>query len=236
MKAMVLAAGRGTRLKPHTDTIPKPMMPVAGRPLLEHIFEQIRAAGIADIVVNLHHRPEVIQNYFRDGGRHNIRLTYSFEPDLLGTAGAVLKLAAEFTETFLVYYGDNYVELDLPDLIRSHRQSKSDATIAVFSCEEPHRSGIVQADDSGRIFNFVEKPDPEIDVGRLANAGVYVLEPKVIPVIPAGRAVDFGRDIFPELIRNHFFLQAYPLRAAVYGIDTPELHARLVRHLAERTN
>lgn len=232
MRAMVLAAGKGTRLKPFTDTLPKPMMPVAGRPLLEYIIAQLKSAGITDLWINLHHEPDAVRNHFGDGARFGVRIRYSHETHLLGTAGAVKKLAAHFTETFLVYYGDNYVEIDLADMIRIHNASRADATLALFPTDTPHMSGIADMDDKLLIRRFVEKPAPADGLGNLANAGVYVIEPGVLKDIPADRASDFGRDIFPALIQRGRSLRAYPLRGKVIGIDTPELHARLETYLA----
>lgn len=234
MKAMVLAAGKGTRLLPFTADRPKPMMPVAGRPLLDHIIGQIRSAGIADIFINLHHQPEIIRSHFGDGRRFGVRITYSLEPDLLGTAGAVKKLASHFTETFLVYYGDNYVEMDIPHFIQTHRDSKADATIAIFPCANPHLSGIVQIDDRRNIVKFVEKPEDAAGLGNLANAGVYALEPRILPFIPADRPADFGRDIFPSVLNQNCMCRAYTLQGNVIGIDTPESLARLESYLSQK--
>lgn len=234
MKAMVLAAGQGTRLKPFTDAMPKPMMPVAGKPLLEHIIRQLKESGITEIVINLHHQPESIQRHFGDGTRFGVRIIYSHEDKLLGTAGAVKNLESHFMDTFLVYYGDNYVEIDLNDLVQKHKVSQAAATIAVFPCETPHLSGIVQIDGKGNILNFVEKPPKGSAAGNLANAGIYVMEPRILAFIPAGRSSDFGKDIFPEILRQKQVLRSYLLKGNVIGIDTPELHAKLEAYLSNK--
>lgn len=234
MKALVLAAGQGTRLKPFTDSVPKPMVDVAGRPMLEYILEQIRSAGIAEVWMNLHYKPEIIRDHFDDGKNFDMRIRYSFEKELLGTAGAVKKLETEFKETFMVYYGDNYVEVNLNEMIHHHQKSGVEATVALFPTETPHMSGIAQLDADDTILRFVEKPGPADAAGNLANAGIYIMEPSVIRSIPADRPSDFGRDIFPELLRQRRAIKGYRLSGSVIGIDTPELHARLESYLSRR--
>ena len=232
---MILAAGKGTRLKPVTDDrVPKPMVKVAGRPLLEHIVDQIRNAGITDLFINLHHQPESIHTHFGDGRDFGVRITYSHEKELLGTAGAVKKLASNFTETFILYYGDNYVEIDLKDMIRDHYTGRAAATIALFPCEQPHMSGISKIDAQRNVIQFVEKPEPALNMGNLANAGIYVLEPSVLSSIPADRPSDFGRDIFPDVLKRGGKIRAYMLNGKVIGVDTPELYAKLESYLAQR--
>lgn len=235
MKAMILAAGKGTRLKSLTRTVPKPMVPVAGRPMLEYIVEQIRNAGITELWVNIHHLPEKIQTHFGDGSRFGVRIAYSPERELLGTAGAVKLLESHFTETFLLYYGDNYVEIDLKDFVQKHKASLAIATIAIFHCSKPHMSGIVKVDDHGNVLKFVEKPPKDAGMGNLANAGVYALEPRILSHIPGGESSDFGRDIFPRVLQSGEKISAYILKGQVIGIDTPRLHARLESYLYQKS-
>lgn len=231
MKVMILAAGAGKRLRPITESVPKVMVPVNGRPMLEYILDQIRDSGIHDVFVNLHYKPEQIMDHFGDGRNFGVHITYSHEPELQGTAGAVKKLESHFTETFLVYYGDNFVEIDIKQMIKAHGANKADVTIAVFPTQTPEMSGISQLDDRGRIIRFIEKPPRSLNVGNLANAGVYVVEPSILKKIPEDSPSDFGIDIFPSILKDHFRLFAYHLEGTVIGIDTPELLARLKKHL-----
>ena len=228
---MILAAGRGTRLGPAAAGIPKPMMPVAGKPLLEHIVTQIRDAGITELFMNLHHRPDSIRTHFSDGKKFGVHITYSVEKELLGTAGAVKKLESHFTESFLVYYGDNYVEIDLKDFIQHHGRLQPAATIAVFPTDTPHFSGIVQVDDQWNIRRFIEKPPAGSNTGNLANAGIYGLEPDIFTAIPKNGPSDFGADIFPEMLKRNIPMRAYMLKGRVIGIDTPESYSRLESYL-----
>ena len=228
---MVLAAGKGLRLRPLTDRLPKPMVPVLGRPMLEYVVEALRGAGIVDIVVNVHQHGDAVQAHFGSGERFGVRLRYSREPELLGTAGAVKQAEADFLDTFVVYYGDTYVEVDLQEMLSVHRARRALGTIAVFHAADPSVCGVVELDEAQRIRRFVEKPAPGTIPGDLANAGVYILEPQVVAAIPPRTFSDFGRDIFPELLRQGAALYAYPLRGQVIGMDTLEGLRRLETYL-----
>ena len=233
MKALVLAAGRGERLRPLTDRCPKPMIPIAGKPLLERIVVQLREADITSLWINLHHRPDSVRQHFQDGSRFGVTISYSFETDLLGTAGAAKKLEKEFQDTFLVYYGDNYVEVDLKKMIAFHRAHRGLGTIAVFEAQEMAAGGVVESDPANRVRRFLEKPAAGQTPSRQVNAGIYVVEPAVFQHIPSDRPSDFGRDIFPKLLADGRPLYAYPLSGTVIGIDTPALISRLQKYLSQ---
>ncbi len=232
MKALVLAAGKGERLRPMTDRCPKPMIPIAGKPLLERIIHQLRDAGIVELFINLHHCPDAVKEYFGDGRCFGVQILYSYEPELLGTAGAAKKLAPSFQEPFIVYYGDNYVEIDLLELLRFHREKKGLGTIAVFDARETNSSGVIEADQHDRIHRFFEKPAPGETPSRRGNAGIYVLEPAIFQHIPSDKTSDFGREIFPKLLAEGEALYAYPMSGTVIGIDTPALISRLEAYLS----
>lgn len=227
MKALVLAAGKGGRLGALTETRPKPMLPVGGRPLLEHVIGRLRDAGIVEIFVNLHHRGDLVTGHFGDGTAFGVSLRYSHEPELLGTAGAAKKLEAELGERFVVHYGDNFVEVDLAAMLAAHARSAATATIAVFPAEDVGASGVVEIDGRDRLRRFVEKPAPGETTSRLVNAGVYVLERAALAAVPAGRFCDFGRDVFPALLAAGRDVRAFRLSGRVIGIDTPESLAAL---------
>ncbi|MGC8878588.1 MAG: nucleotidyltransferase family protein [Anaerolineae bacterium] len=232
MKAMILAAGEGTRLRPLTDRCPKPMLPVASRPLLEHTLAWLHAHGIREVAINLHHLPQVIQNHFGDGSRFGVRITYSLEKELLGTAGAVRRLQDFFRETFIVVYGDVFTDLDLSALLRFHRAHGGVGTVALYRVSNPTACGLVELDWDGRIVRFIEKPRPEEVFTNLANAGVYVLEPQVIAYIPSDGPSDFGRDVFPALLQHKLALYGYIIPATARLIDIGSLeHYRLAQEL-----
>jgi mannose-1-phosphate guanylyltransferase len=221
-KAMVLAAGRGTRLRPLTDTVPKCMACVAGKPVLEHNVEWMRKFGVTELIVNLHHMPEAVKDYFGDGERWGVRITYSYEPELLGTAGAVKKVADFFDAPFLVWYGDNLSTCRLDRLWESHLKKGGLATIALHEREDPTQSGIVGLDEDGRVSRFLEKPRPEQVFSHWVSAGIFVLEPQALEAVPAEGAHDFGRDVFPALLDRGAALYGYRMSEdeGLWWIDT----------------
>jgi mannose-1-phosphate guanylyltransferase len=228
MKAMILAAGEGTRLRPLTDDCPKPMLPVAGRPLLEHTLDWLRGHGVRQMAINLHYRPHSITTHFGDGSGFGVEITYSHEEHLLGTAGAVKRLEGFFESTFAVVYGDVLTDLDLTAMLALHRARGGVATVALHRVDNPTARGLVEMDGDGRIVRFVEKPPPEQVFTDLANAGVYILEPDVLRLVPAERFYDFGRDLFPDLLGRGMPLQGYPIPDMTYLVDigSPESYRR----------
>ena len=225
---MILAAGEGTRLRPLSLDRPKPMAPVAGRPLLEYTIDWLVKYGVQDVAINLHYKPEAITGHFGDGRAFGVRLTYSHEEQLLGTAGAVKRLECFFDQTFVLIYGDVLTDLDLTDLEAYHRQKAGLGTVALYRVDNPTVRGLVEIDPTGRILRFVEKPRPEEVFTDLANSGVYILEPEVLQYIPPDTACDFGRDLFPALLERHVPLYGYPLAEDEYLIDigSPESYAQ----------
>jgi mannose-1-phosphate guanylyltransferase len=203
MRVMIMAAGIGTRLRPLTDLLPKPMVPIANRPALHHILRLLSRHDLREVVINLHHLPETITDYFGDGTELGMSLSYSYEPELLGTAGGV-KNNASFLgrDTFLVMSGDALTDVDLTGLIEAHKQHGSIATMAVKEVDDPSLYGVVVADDEGRVVGFQEKPSREEARSRLCNCGIYVFEPAILDYIPAGRFDDFGKRVFPDLLRD----------------------------------
>jgi mannose-1-phosphate guanylyltransferase len=221
---MILAAGRGERLRPLTDRIPKCMLPVAGRPILEHTIGWLARYGVAEIVINLCHLPHVVMNYLGDGSRWGVHITYSLEKQALGTAGGVKRVAGFFDGPFLVWYGDNLSSCRLERLWQFHQDTGGMATIALHHRDDPTQSGIVGLNDEGRITRFLEKPRPEQVFSHWVSAGIFVLEPCVLEAIPAQGASDFGRDIFPALLARGLALYGYRMQPdeGLWWVDTPE--------------
>jgi NDP-sugar pyrophosphorylase family protein len=233
VKAFILAAGMGTRLRVLGLKVPKVMVPIGGRPLLEHHFELFRRYGVTEFIVNLHHLPETITEHFGDGSRFGVHITYSQEPALLGTAGAVKKMEAALRdEPFIVFYGDNLVAADLTALIAFHRARAGVATVALWESPEPWTGGVVETDATGRVQRFVEKPDRKEVSTNLINAGIYVLEPVVLDAIPAGEFRDFGKDIFPDLLARGRALYAMKPNAYIQDVGTPERLAKAQQDFA----
>jgi mannose-1-phosphate guanylyltransferase len=210
MRVMVMAAGRGTRLRPVTDLLPKPMAPVANRPVLYHILRLLKRHGFGEVVLNLHHMPEVITEYLGDGSVVGLDVHYSYEPELLGTAGGVKK-NEEFlgAGTFLVMSGDALTDIDLTGLVAAHRRNGSMATLAVKEVADPSLYGVVVTDDDDRVVGFQEKPLREEARSHLCNCGIYVFEPEILSLIPAGEFDDFGSRLFPDLLKGHVPFHAH---------------------------
>jgi mannose-1-phosphate guanylyltransferase len=229
MKGLILAAGEGRRLRPLTRTRPKPMLPVAGRPLLEHIVTLFRRHGVEQLAINLHHKPAAITAHFGNGRQWGVRILYSYEEQLLGSAGAAKKLSWFFDQTFVVFYGDLYTDLDLGVLIAFHRRHNALATVALYEVSNPAACGIVALDGQQRIRRFVEKPAPEEVFSNLANAGVYVLEPALLGFVPPGTPFDFGRDLFPFLLDLNVPIMGFPIQEPLVDIGTWDKYLALQR-------
>ena len=226
MKAMILAAGKGTRLGPITSDLPKVMLPIGGKPLLERTLHWLRSYGITEVAINLHHKPEAVIDYFGSGKGFGVEIVYSIENPILGTAGALSKLRHYFSETFLTLYGDLLTDLDISSLVEFHRTKQPLATVALHRVENPCASGIVALDYDGRISRFVEKPAPEEAFTNLVSASVFVLEAEIIDDIPSNTFYDFGYDLFPSLIRNGSTIYGYPISDYLTDIGTAESYHR----------
>lgn len=222
MKAMVMAAGLGTRLAPLTDFIPKPMMPIANRPVLHHLLNLLRRHDIREVGVNLHAFPDTIQSYFGDGSALGLDIHWSFEEELLGTAGGTKKLEDLWAgETILITSGDGLHDIDVTALLGHHKRTGALATLAVKPVSDPSAYGVVILDRDTRVTGFQEKPRADEARSNLANCGLYVVEPELLERIPAGEFVDFGSDIWPSLVAANEPLYAYTTMA--YWNDVGDL-------------
>ncbi len=203
MKAIILAGGEGTRLRPLSANKPKPMLCLFDRPLLEHIVLLLRGCGFTQLCMTLHYLPRVIQDHFGNGNDFGVSIDYRTETEAAGTAGSV-RACADFVgnEDFLVISGDAACSYDLRAMMEKHRLSGADATILVRRSREPSEFGLVLTEDGGVIRGFVEKPGPERVVSDLINTGIYVLSPSVLNEIPEGRSVDFGGELFPRMLKS----------------------------------
>ena len=194
MIAVVLVGGEGTRLRPLTYATPKPMLPIANRPFLEHQIAHLRAHGIDRVVLACGYRPDAIRAHFGD------ELEYVVEPEPLGTGGAIAHAARGLSETFVVANGDVLTDLDLSGLVRFHRDREARMTLALHPVEDPSRYGVVVTAADGAVTAFVEKPAPGTAPAVTINAGTYVVEPGVLDLIPAGRPVSVEYEVFPLLV------------------------------------
>ncbi|MDR1941519.1 MAG: NDP-sugar synthase [Endomicrobium sp.] len=211
MKAFVLAAGVGTRLRPLTSEIPKPMVPVLGRPALYHTFMNLKKNGFDDICANLHYCPNAVTDYFSNAGL-GVKLTFSFEKKLLGTAGAVKKNESFFDGTFVVMSGDGLSDVNLKEALAFHKKNKSAATIVLKKIDTRFEYGITLTDKRGKVKKFVEKPLWGDVFANTVNTGIYILEPEIFKYIPKNKFFDFGADLFPLLLKNKKNIFGYVTR------------------------
>src|SRR5436309_4702237 len=195
-----MAGGEGTRLRPLTSNQPKPMVPIVGKPCMEHILELLREHGFEDVVVTVAFLPQAIRSYFGDGESLGLHVEYSVEESPLGTAGSVRLASDRLDDTFLVISGDALCDIDLTSLVRFHQEKGAAVTIGLKSVENPLEFGIVVTDADGRIERFLEKPSWGQVFSDTINTGIYVLEPEVLRHVPADRPYDFSKELFPLLL------------------------------------
>ena len=219
MKAMALTAGQGTRLRPLTLSLPKALAPLNGVPLLQLTLGWLRSYGIRDVAINLHHLGEKILDFCGDGSRFGVRITYSNEVELLGTAGGVKQMEEFFDDTFVVVYGDILTDLSLSRMLRLHKLKQGVATIAIQKFNFPTQVGTVRMNQDKQIIDFVEKPQSQANSGKLGNGGVYILEREALRYIPGNSFSDFGYDIFPTLVSSGLPLYGYVLSNHEYLVD-----------------
>lgn len=222
MQALILAGGKGTRLRPLTVYTPKPIVPICNRPFLLYQIDTLRRAGITDITLSLSYQPQKIEQQLGDGSDYGVKLKYTVEPQPMGTAGAY-KFAEELIrEPTVVFNGDILTDLDLKAVIREHKERKALATIVLTPVEDPSAYGVVETESDGRVRRFLEKPKAEETDCKAINAGTYVLEPGVLDLIPGGENQSFEYGLFPKLLELHEAFYAHiPQRTYWMDIGTP---------------
>lgn len=233
MQALILAGGKGTRLRPLTVYTPKPVVPVVNRAFLLYQIDILKAAGVTDITLSLSYQPDKIEHILGNGSEFGVNLRYITEPSPLGTAGAYKFAAESLGETTIVCNGDILTDLDVATLIEFHKAKGSAATLAVVPVEDVSRYGVIELDDDDRITRFIEKPqgdDIASHTANTVNAGIYVLEPEILDLIPSTVARSFEYEVFPEILRNKVPFFGFNISGSYWkDIGTPEnyLHAHL---------
>jgi len=227
VKAVILVGGEGTRLRPLTFNTPKAMVPIVNRPFLEHMIEYLKGHGIDDIILTLCYLPDYIQRYFGDGSNYGVKLTYTMEDSPLGTAGSVKNVAEHLDETFFVFNGDIFTDIDLTAMLELHQQQGSKATIALTQVEDPTIYGVVETSAEGRVQRFIEKPSRDAVTTNMINAGAYILEPEVPSHIPKDENFTFEHGVFPLLLERGDPVYGYPSDAYWIDIGTPEKYLKL---------
>ena len=222
MQSLLLAGGKGTRLRPLTIHTPKPILPIVNRPFLTYQIELLKKAGIKEITLSLSYPPAKIEEMFGDGQEQGVRIRYAVESSPLGTAGAYRNALGQVRETTVVVNGDILTNLNVADVIAWHREHKAVATIVLAPVENPASYGLVEADDDGRVLRFVEKPKPDQITCNTINAGVYVLEPRVLDYIPDSDSFSFEYQLFPKLLAAGEPFQAYVWKGYWRDIGSPQ--------------
>lgn len=233
MKALFLAGGLGTRLKPITDDLPKPMVPIMGKPLLERNIENLKKHGVDEIVLSTCYKPHKIEKYFEDGRKLGVKISYISEDMPLGTAGAIKNAQRFFNDTFLVFNADILSDIDISEMIRFHKETGALATIAVTQVDNPSAYGVIEHDKNGFVTAFKEKPQPHESSSNLINAGVYIFEPQLLNEIPAGRAVSIERETYPLLLQKGFKIAVYNRCSYWLDLGTPEKYLKAHKDILE---
>ncbi|MEO1401998.1 MAG: mannose-1-phosphate guanyltransferase [Cyanobacteria bacterium J06635_1] len=224
MRAVLMAGGSGTRLRPLTCDLPKPMVPILNRPIAEHIVNLLKRHGITEVIATLYYLPDVMRDYFQDGHEFGIQMTYAVEEDQpLGTAGCVKNIADLLTDTFLVISGDSVTDFDLQAAIQFHKAKGSKATLVLTRVPNPIEFGVVITDEDGRINRFLEKPSTSEIFSDTVNTGTYILEPEVLDYLPPSQEQDFSKDLFPLLLEKGEPMYGYV--AEGYWCDVGHLEA-----------
>lgn len=202
VKAMLLAAGAGTRLRPLTYETPKPMVPVVNRPVLHHVLDNLLRHGVTEVVLNLHNHPDIVRGYCGDGSRWSLHVSYSYEKKLMGTAGSIKKAEKFFRGgSILVMSGDGLSDVDLSAFYRFHKKRRSLATMVLKAVDVRFEYGVTMTDRTGRITGFMEKPSWGEIFSNKVNTGIYLFEPEIFQYIPKNRPYDFGHELWPKLLK-----------------------------------
>jgi len=229
MKAVILAGGSGTRLYPLTRKTTKCMLPVNGKPLLEHIIRYLASYGFKEIILTLGKKRKQIIDYFSNGSEFNVNLSYSIESRPLGTAGSFKNAKKCLRGTTLIIQGDNLTNFNLKNVIAFHRKRKAMVTIALKQVKDPSGYGIAVIDRQGRIMRFEEKPRHPFS--KLVNSGIYVVEHSVLDHIPKGMMFDFSKDLFPKLLGSKFPVYGIKMKGYWFDIGTPASYRNANRYL-----
>jgi NDP-sugar pyrophosphorylase family protein len=234
MRAVILVGGEGTRLRPLTLAIPKPVVPVVDRPFLRHQLDLLSRVGVAEVVFSVAYRPEKIEACFGDGSAFGKRIRYAFEETPLGTGGAVKNAEALLDDTTIVFNGDVLTDVDLPAVVERHRSSGAAATIVLTPVTNPSAYGLVETTPEGRVLRFIEKPEPAQITTDEINAGIYVLRTSTLGLMPVGVKYSIERSFFPALLARGETVSAFVHRGYWIDIGTPEKYRQVHRDILEQ--
>src|SRR5579871_3149419 len=233
LQGIILVGGEGTRLRPLTYRTPKAIVPILGRPFLEHMLVYLRGHGVTAVSLALGHLADPIRAYFGDGSRWGIDLRMVVEAEPLGSAGAIKQFQPELVRPFFAFNGDILTNIDLTAMQQQHERRNAAVSIALMEVEDPSGFGVVELDDDQRVRRFVEKPPRELAPSRWANAGIWLFEPRTLDRIPARRRSMVETELFPELIAANERVQGYCQRAFWVDIGTPERYLSVQLQMLE---
>lgn len=233
MKALFLAGGMGTRLQPLTDKLPKPMVPIMNKPLLERTMHNLKKCGISEVIISTCYQPDYIKDYFGDGSAFDLKIEYIVEDQPMGTGGAIKKAEDYFDETFIVFNADIVTDIDLSKMICFHQSKEALATIAVTEVEDPSVYGVIEYDPSGYAISFKEKPKPGESLSKSINAGTYIFEPAIFKEIAGDRAVSVEREVFPDLLKRAKKIGVYQSGSYWMDIGTIQKYMQVHKDILE---
>ncbi len=232
MTAIILAAGLGTRMQEKYPGIPKVMLSIGGKPILEQNINYLKKFGFDNIYINLHHLPEKIKNYFKNGKKFRVNISYFEEPVILGTAGALSSMKKDLKERFVVLYGDIFTKLDFTKFLNFHSRKKSQVTLLVHDSDHPLDSDLIALDDEQRVVKFYISPHPKpVTDTKLSSAAIYILEPETLKYIPKKIPADFMEDMFPDLLQKGFKMYGYKSDDYSKDMGTPERYEQVKKDI-----
>jgi NDP-sugar pyrophosphorylase family protein len=234
MKGVILAGGEGTRLRPLTLALPKPVVPVVDRPLLEHQLDLLGSAGVTEVVFSVAYRPEKVQAIFGDGRRFGKRIVYAVEESPLGTGGAVKNAEGHLDDLTVVLNGDILTDVEMREVVAQHKASGASATLVLAPVPNPAAFGLVETDPSGRVVRFTEKPDPSQITTDTINAGIYLLQTSTLSLIPPGQVHSIERGFFPALLARGDLVRAHVHRGYWIDVGTPAQYLQVHRDALRR--
>ena len=225
IRTIMMAGGKGTRLRPLTLVRPKPMIPLVNKPIIEYTVNKLKKSGFNDIIMTLNYMSTNIKNYFKDGSEFGMDIRYSVEKWPLGTGGSVKKAEKYIDDTFMVVSGDVLTDVDFKDVVRYHKEKGAIATMVLTEVEDPTHFGIAVMDKNHKITEYLEKPSPEEAFSNVANTGIYIFEPEIFDFFDGkDKEVDFSKDIFPEVIRQDAGIYGYVFNGYWNDIGRPETY------------
>lgn len=239
MKAMVLAAGYGERMRPLTNSIPKPLLPINGKPILHYTLQMLKKNGIFEVVINLHHLPDMITDAFGDGSSFGMKIHYSYEKEILGTAGGI-KAAEGFLKdgTFLVINSDIVADIDIMKVLEFHKKKKAFVTMVLRHDTDADRYGAIEIDSDGRVGKFLGKPEynGNLQLKKLMFTGIHIFEPEIFDEIPSGRYCGITEETYPKLMNKNTPIYGYEFNGYWIDIGTPERYEKAKREVTKIFN